>query len=170
MRLTYVLLADDDRVVRYITALLFGDLGYQVSRAASAEGASGEVEHDLASDLLVIDHLVAGKTGMQFVKKPRQRFLQLPVLVVTGYTNLIPKQFNDFEVLIKPLRHNEPVERLARLSEVSSWGPGPAEHLSAHARGSPPSGSGLPACLAVPSGRRHGGPDGSHAPRAGLVR
>ncbi|MGV8397396.1 peptidase S8 and S53 subtilisin kexin sedolisin, partial [Pseudomonas aeruginosa] len=45
--------------VRYTTALLLGDLGYQVSEAASAEEALGEVERGLAPDLLVTDHLMA---------------------------------------------------------------------------------------------------------------
>ncbi|MCO2575721.1 response regulator, partial [Pseudomonas aeruginosa] len=118
-RPTHVLLVDDDRMVRYTTALLLGDLGYQVSEAASAEEALGEVERGLAPDLLVTDHLMADKTGVQLAEELRQRFPQLPVLVITGYANLTPEQLNGFEVLTKPFRHNELAERLARLLEAS---------------------------------------------------
>ncbi|MGV8235053.1 PAS domain-containing protein, partial [Pseudomonas aeruginosa] len=48
LRPTHVLLVDDDRMVRYTTALLLGDIGYQVSEAASADEALGEVERGLA--------------------------------------------------------------------------------------------------------------------------
>ncbi|KXE43635.1 hybrid sensor histidine kinase/response regulator [Pseudomonas aeruginosa] len=119
LRPTHVLLVDDDRMVRYTTALLLGDLGYQVSEAASAEEALGEVERGLAPDLLVTDHLMADKTGVQLAEELRQRFPQLPVLVITGYANLRPEQLNGFEVLTKPFRHNELAERLARLLEAS---------------------------------------------------
>ena len=71
-----MLLVDDDRMVRYTTALLLGDLGYQVSEAASAEEALGEVERGLAPDLLVTDHLMADKTGVQLAEELRQRFPQ----------------------------------------------------------------------------------------------
>ena len=118
-RPTHVLLVDDDRMVRYTTALLLGDLGYQVSEAASAEEALGEVERGLAPDLLVTDHLMADKTGVQLAEELRQHFPQLPVLVITGYANLRPEQLNGFEVLTKPFRHNELAERLARLLEAS---------------------------------------------------
>ncbi|MDC3952116.1 hybrid sensor histidine kinase/response regulator, partial [Pseudomonas aeruginosa] len=77
LRPTHVLLVDDDRMVRYTTALLLGDLGYQVSEAAL--------------DLLVTDHLMADKTGVQLAEELRQRFPQLPVLVITGYANLRPE-------------------------------------------------------------------------------
>ncbi|WP_410969431.1 response regulator, partial [Salmonella sp. SAL04284] len=79
---------------RYTTALLLGDLGYQVSEAASAEEALGEGERGLAPDLLVTDHLMADKTGVQLAEELRQRFPQLPVLVITGYAKLRPEQLN----------------------------------------------------------------------------
>ncbi|MBG7023019.1 response regulator [Pseudomonas aeruginosa] len=118
-RPTRVLLVDDDRMVRYTTALLLGDLGYQVSEAASAAEALEQVDNGLAPDILVTDHLMADQTGAQLAHELRRRFAQLPVLIVTGYANLTPEQLDGFEVLTKPFRHNQLAERLLRLLEGS---------------------------------------------------
>ncbi len=114
-RPTRVLLVDDEELVRETTALQLGELGYQVISADSAAAALGLVEGGLKPDVLVTDHIMADKTGVQLAHELRQHNERLPVLIITGFANLTPKQLRGFEVLTKPYRRVELAERLAQL-------------------------------------------------------
>ncbi len=110
-----VLLVDDEDIVRHATALQLRDLGYEVTEAADAAAALRCIEAGLRPDVLVSDHIMAEKTGVQFAQELRQRLPTLPVLIITGYANLTPHQLRGFEVLRKPFRRAELAASLARL-------------------------------------------------------
>lgn len=114
-RFAQVLLVDDEELVRRTTALQLRELGYEVTVATSAAAALREVDEGLVPDLLVTDHLMADKSGAQLAVELRKRFPELPVLIVTGYTNLSAEQLSGFEVLTKPFRRAELAESVARL-------------------------------------------------------
>lgn len=110
---TRVLLIDDEEIVRQTTGLQLRDLGYQVTEAASAAQALRLIEQGLRPDVLVSDHIMAHKTGVQFAQELRERFPALPVLIITGYANLEPHELRGFEVLRKPFRRDELAKSLA---------------------------------------------------------
>ncbi|WP_394558265.1 PAS domain S-box protein [Aquipseudomonas alcaligenes] len=114
-RPTLVLLVDDEDVVRQTTALQLQELGYQVREAASAAAALQLIAAGLAPDVLITDQIMPEKTGIQLARELRQRTPELPVLVITGYSNLSPAQTHGFEMLAKPFRHAEIAKRLAEL-------------------------------------------------------
>lgn len=114
-RPTHVLLVDDEEMVRHTTALQLRDLGYRVTEADSASTALRLLDDGLEPDILVTDHLMPGRTGAQLVDDLRQRAPALPVLVITGYSNLTPAQTEGIEVLAKPFRRAELAERVAQL-------------------------------------------------------
>nr|WP_256203158.1 PAS domain S-box protein [Pseudomonas sp. ML96] len=114
-RPTLVLLVDDEDVVRQTTALQLQELGYQVREAASAVAALQLIEAGLAPDVLITDQIMPEKTGIQLARELRRRTPELPVLVITGYSNLSPAQTHGFEILAKPFRHAEIAKRLAEL-------------------------------------------------------
>jgi len=119
-RPTHVLLVDDEEMVRQTTTMQLQDLGYQVTAAASAAVALQLIAGGLAPDVLVTDHIMPDKTGAQLARELRQRLPNLPVLIITGYSNLTPAQMHGFEVLAKPFRRNEFAARLLQL--VSATG------------------------------------------------
>jgi CheY-like chemotaxis protein len=114
-RKNHVLLVDDEAIVRHATALQLRDLGYEVIEADSAAAALQLVERGLVPDVLVTDHVMAEMTGVRFAQQMRQRQANLPVLIITGYANLTPRELKGFEVLRKPYRRAELAQSVARL-------------------------------------------------------
>lgn len=110
-----VLLVDDEEVVRHATALQLRDLGYEVTEAASPAQARALLGRGLHIDVLVTDQIMADETGAEFATWLRQRCEGLPVLIITGYANLTPRELNGFEVLRKPYRRAELANSLAHL-------------------------------------------------------
>lgn len=97
-----VLLVDDDRMVRLTAAMLLEDLGYQVAEAASAQLALKLVDLGFIPELLVTDFTMPEKNGLQLAKELRQRFANLPVLIITGYAKVVQVELDGFELLEKP--------------------------------------------------------------------
>jgi len=114
-RASRVLLVDDEEIVRHATALQLRDLGYDVTEAASAAAALQLVEQGWLPDVLVTDHVMADMTGVRFAQQLRERQADLPVLIITGYANLTPRELKGFEVLRKPYRRAELAQSVARL-------------------------------------------------------
>ncbi|MFJ4153622.1 ATP-binding protein [Pseudomonas sp. NPDC089752] len=114
-RASRVLLVDDEEIVRHATALQLRDLGYQVTEAASAAAALQLVEQGWLPDVLVTDHVMAEMTGVRFAQLMRERQADLPVLIITGYANLTPRELKGFEVLRKPYRRAELAQSVASL-------------------------------------------------------
>lgn len=112
---TQVLLVDDEELVRQTTALQLRDLAYEISACASAALALEAVEGGLVPDILVTDYVMAQMNGVQLAAELRQRFPGLPVLIVSGYTDLNAEQLSRFEVLNKPYRRVELAEPLVCL-------------------------------------------------------
>ncbi|WP_119139388.1 ATP-binding protein [Pseudomonas reidholzensis] len=110
-----VLLVDDEDIVRHATAMQLRDLGYHVTEAASPAQARVLLDEGLRMDVLVTDQIMADETGSQFARGLRQRHGALPVLIITGYANLSPRELYGFEVLRKPFRRAELAESLAQL-------------------------------------------------------
>ncbi|WJN58862.1 response regulator [Pseudomonas sp. SO81] len=97
-----VLLVDDDRMVRLTAAMLLEDLGYHVSEAASAQAALNLVDLGFIPELLITDFTMPQKNGLQLAKELRQRFANLPVLIITGYAKVVQVELEGFELLEKP--------------------------------------------------------------------
>ncbi len=110
----FAVLVDDEDLVRASTADMLADLGYRVEEAASAEAALLLIQAGAKPDLLVTDHLMPGMTGVDLVRAVREKYPDLPALLVSGYAEaegIAP----DLPRLTKPFRRGELAEKLARL-------------------------------------------------------
>lgn len=110
-----VLLVDDEPLVRQATLLQLRALGYEVTEAEGPAQALALLDKGLLPDVLLTDHVMAETTGVRFAQQVREQLVQLPVLIITGYTNLTPRELHGFEVLRKPFRQDELGQSLARL-------------------------------------------------------
>ncbi|WP_085675958.1 MULTISPECIES: response regulator [unclassified Pseudomonas] len=110
-----VLLVDDEEIVRHATAAQLRDLGYEVTEAGNAAAALHLLDQGWLPDVLVTDHVMAEMTGVRFAQRMRERQADLPVLIITGYANLTPRELKGFEVLRKPYRQAELAQSVARL-------------------------------------------------------
>lgn len=107
-----VLLVDDEDLVRLVTADMLVDLGYRVVDAASAEQALRTIESGVPVDLVVTDHLMPGMTGTDLARAVRARWPGLPVLLVSGYSE-VDDVAPDLSRLTKPFRKDELATSLA---------------------------------------------------------
>ena len=101
-----VLLVDDEALVRASTADMLGEFGMSVIEAQSAGEALALLNDGLAVDLIVTDHMMPGMTGAELAEEVRRRRPGLPMLLVSGYSDLagIPA---DLPRLEKPFRQRD---------------------------------------------------------------
>ncbi|MGY4371512.1 CheY-like chemotaxis protein [Bradyrhizobium sp. LB1.3] len=103
---------DDDEVGRFSTELL-EDLGYAVRRAANANAALAILgENEFAVDLVFSDVIMPGMNGVELAGMIRERYPGLPVVLTSGYSNVLAENAHrGFELIRKPYS----VESLSRI-------------------------------------------------------
>jgi CheY-like chemotaxis protein len=111
------LLVDDEDVVRMSTADMLTELGYEVVEARSAEEALRLFNRGVHVDVLVTDHLMPGMTGVDLARAVRERWPEIPVLIVSGFAEaegIAP----DLPRLTKPFRQPELAASVTNLTIV----------------------------------------------------
>jgi two-component system phosphate regulon response regulator OmpR len=79
----HILVVDDDTRLRGLLRKYLTDNGYLVSVAADAAEARQQLE-SIAFDLVVLDVMMPGETGLDLTKALRTSGLQLPILLLTA--------------------------------------------------------------------------------------
>jgi PAS domain S-box-containing protein len=103
---------DNDDVGRFSTELL-EDLGYSVRRVADADAALSILADDeFAVDLVFSDVIMPGMNGVELAGLLRERYPGLPVVLTSGYSNVLAENAHrGFELIQKPYS----VEALSRV-------------------------------------------------------
>jgi PAS domain S-box-containing protein len=104
-----LLVEDDDEVATLVTEML-QELGYRVTRAASAESALGALANERHVDLVLSDIMMPGAmNGLGLVRELKARRPGLPVLLTSGYAGAVidSAQDENIGVLRKPYDINE---------------------------------------------------------------
>jgi len=84
-----IVVADDDPdILTLIRATLVKSLSVEIVACCDAEEALIEIGRQ-APDLIISDFMLPGISGIEFVKRVRERELtsRTPILMVTGHTN-----------------------------------------------------------------------------------
>jgi PAS domain S-box-containing protein len=112
-----VLVVDDNEEVGVFSAELLSDLGYIVSRVSNAKEALALLTKDEFSvDLVFSDVIMPGMNGVEFATIVRERYPGLPVVLTTGYSDVLAENaHNGFELIQKPYS----VELLSRILRKS---------------------------------------------------
>lgn len=82
----HLLLVDDDRRIRDLLSRYLVGQGYRVTSAADAEEARGTMKH-LAFDLIILDVMMPGETGLEFAQALRGQETapkHVPILMLTA--------------------------------------------------------------------------------------
>jgi two-component system phosphate regulon response regulator OmpR len=114
----HILVVDDDRRIRELISSFLQTHGLRVSTAANAAEAR-EMMRGLSFDLLVLDIMMAGESGLQLTRAIRQENRHIPILLLSALTDT-PDRVNGFQsggddYLQKPF---EPMELLLRIRSI----------------------------------------------------
>jgi PAS domain S-box-containing protein len=103
---------DNDDVGRFSTELL-EDLGYRVKRVADAPSALALLATDeFSADLVFSDVIMPGMNGVELATIIRERYPGLPVILTSGYSEVLAENAHvGFELIQKPYS----VESLSRV-------------------------------------------------------
>ena len=103
---------DNDEVGQFSTELL-EDLGYSVKRVANANAALAMLSEDeFSADLVFSDVIMPGMNGVELASVIRDRYPGLPVVLTSGYSNVLAENAHrGFELIQKPYS----VESLSRI-------------------------------------------------------
>jgi len=83
-----VWVVDDDRSVRFVLAEALRDAGYRVQAFDSARSALDALASEAAPDLVFTDVRMPGVDGLAFLDGLKARHPQLPVIVMSAYTDI----------------------------------------------------------------------------------
>jgi two-component system response regulator MprA len=116
-----ILVVDDDvRTTRLLVRMLRED-GFDVELAVDGAAAIGRLARSPIPDVLVTDIQMPHADGVAVVRYARSRRPDLPVLVVTGYPELVPRYPDEIRppptVLGKPLDYARLSDEIRRVIE-----------------------------------------------------
>ncbi|MBC7656642.1 MAG: nitrogen regulation protein NR(I) [Frankiaceae bacterium] len=83
-----VWVVDDDRAVRFVLAEALRDAGYRVHSFDSAKAALDGLETEALPDLVYTDVRMPGMDGLAFLDILKAQHPQLPVIVMSAYTDI----------------------------------------------------------------------------------
>jgi len=108
-----VLVVEDNEDVGQFSTELLEDLGYMVRRADNADAALAILaEDEFAADLVFSDVIMPGMNGVELAGLIRERYPGLPVVLTSGYSNVLAENAHrGFELIQKPYS----VESLSRI-------------------------------------------------------
>ncbi len=119
-----ILLVDDDRAVREVTADILREVGYDVIEAGSAGAALEMLNREGKIDLLVLDFAMPGMSGADLARQIRPRHPSLPLIFITGFADRGALEgFRGARVISKPFIDDELVEAVRKsLNETEPSG------------------------------------------------
>ncbi len=108
-----VLVVEDNDDVGIFSTELLEDLGYKVRRVTDANAALAILANDeFAVDLVFSDVIMPGMNGVELAGIVRERYPGLPVVLTSGYSNVLAENAHrGFELIQKPYS----VEQLSRI-------------------------------------------------------
>ena len=125
---------DDDRSIRWVFEKALAREGIPFKTFAQATEAMDALDASGAPQVLVSDIRMPGASGLDLLQNVKQRFPDLPVIIMTAYSDLESAvaafQGGAFEYLPKPFDVDQAVELIRRALGESTQEPG-AEELSA---------------------------------------
>jgi signal transduction histidine kinase/ActR/RegA family two-component response regulator len=102
----YILVVDDDPDVRWITAEDLREIGYIVTAADSGRAALAILERGDPCDLMVVDLVMTGLSGVDTVRLARRTRPDLKVLFCSGYADMsrFEADLGDEVLITKPFK------------------------------------------------------------------
>jgi CheY-like chemotaxis protein len=120
-----ILVVDDDTAVREITLHSLQSLGYRTLEAQDGQAALEWVAGSERIDLLLVDVAMPGLTGIEVVRRARERRPGIRAMFVTGYAASYRAELLGSDILLeKPYRVDRLAEAVASALEHDPCPPG----------------------------------------------
>ncbi len=123
----HILIVDDDRRIRELLLNYLGEAGFRVTAAGTAAEAR-ERMRGLAFDLLILDVMMPGESGIELARSLREEASGVPVLFLSALADpddrIAGLQVGGDDYLAKPF---EPRELVLRLQNLLKRRSGPAQ-------------------------------------------
>jgi DNA-binding NtrC family response regulator len=107
-----ILILDDEPVIREVLRTVLSKAGFGVREAASAAEGMERLGKEPV-DLLLLDLMLPDRSGLEVLAEVRQRWPEMPVIVVTAYSSvenaIAAMREGAFHYLSKPFRNDEVV-------------------------------------------------------------
>lgn len=124
----HLLIIDDDSRIRELLGKYLGEHGFRVTTASNAADARLRLA-GLAFDLLIVDVMMPGESGMELTRSLRET-MTVPILMLTARVEADSRiqglEFGADDYLSKPF---EPRELLLRINNILKRGQAPATPL-----------------------------------------
>ncbi|HEY0183479.1 MAG TPA: ATP-binding protein, partial [Rhodopila sp.] len=114
----HVLVVDDDPLISSSTAAMLDDLGHVVTEASSAASALDILRADSKIELVVTDHAMPHMTGLELASLIREEWPWIPVILASGYTDLLETDTVSLPRLTKPYHQAELASCIAGVLEA----------------------------------------------------
>lgn len=121
-----ILLVEDDTEVATMVSEMLGELGYEVTRAASAAAALGALADGRQIDLIFSDVMMpGGMNGVELAQEVRRRRSDIPILLTSGYSGAVTHEAEreGIQILPKPFHIDDLASALSALRAPSTQGP-----------------------------------------------
>ena len=102
-----VLVVDDDPLVLTNMAAMLDDVGHKVFESSSAREALAILRRESGIQLVITDQAMPHMTGLQLIKEIKDNWLDLPVILATGFAELPPGTDLRQITLAKPFRQHD---------------------------------------------------------------
>ncbi|MBB3844601.1 PAS domain S-box protein [Xanthomonas arboricola] len=114
----FILVVEDNSEVGSFATRALAELGYRTQLAVDAASALVELGSDGAGfDLVFSDVVMPGMSGIELGQEIHRRMPHLPVVLTSGYSNVLAEQDrHEFELLQKPYSLEELARVLAKVS------------------------------------------------------
>ena len=113
-----ILVVDDEKGLRYTFESFLSDEGYEVSLASNYYEALEKISKN-SYDLIFADIVMGEKTGIDLLKEIKEKKLNCPVIMITGYPNIKTAteavRFGAFDYLSKPVKQSK-IIRTAKIA------------------------------------------------------
>jgi signal transduction histidine kinase len=110
-----VLVVDDDFLVAAGTAAMLEEQGCRVLQANSGAAGLEVIRSEPAVGLVITDHAMPDMNGAQFARRVRDLRPGLPIILATGYSNLLPADDLQLPRIAKPYGVEELMGLMNRL-------------------------------------------------------
>jgi signal transduction histidine kinase/PAS domain-containing protein len=110
-----ILAVDDDELVLLSTVEMLKDMGHRVQTASSAQEALSWLDRQ-RFDMIISDHAMPHMTGAQLAGLVHERWPQMPMIMVSGYAEVVTGLASEVPRLAKPFSQAQLMEMMSAVA------------------------------------------------------